>query len=250
MASNSDESVEDKLYIVFDFETNGVGKDPNNKYMPYTPDKSPLPRPNYPTQLAAMCMRGDGEVLSSFSTLIKGSKRMDPWVERNCTSITVEKCGEEGVPFKDAIKMLYSLSSFSDHPPTLVAHNIAYDWDTVLVPTSKEEAILSSPELEQMREWARYDTMVNEYTKNRLVNGKKVFFFRKIDAMIGPSLSDLAKHCNVPFDTSLAHDAMYDVSVTAKCLSFILRNGKRKYSKVREGDPSVPTLPKEGSLRN
>ena len=39
-------------YLIFDFETTGIGKDKENNYKSYDSTKCPLPRENYPVELS------------------------------------------------------------------------------------------------------------------------------------------------------------------------------------------------------
>ena len=65
-------------FLVFDFETTGVGKDATNGYKPYPPDRAPLPRANFPVELAWSVLEESGAVSQSGGALIRGAGRFDP----------------------------------------------------------------------------------------------------------------------------------------------------------------------------
>lgn len=201
-------------YLVFDFETTGVGKDAANGYRPYADDLMPLPRTNYPTELAAALVE-DGAVTARLHTLVRGARRLDPWVQRHCAHLSVERCEAEGVDFMDALAQLAALVARDPaRPCTLVAHNLQYDWDEVIVRTVRERKATDDAAFQTLRACAQHCTCVNEQTKA----DRSAYFFQRIGKWIGPKLEALARKYGVPFDASAAHDAAYDVHVTTCCL--------------------------------
>lgn len=100
------------LYLVIDFETTGVGKDAKNGYKNYPAALAPLPRPNYPVELAAELIDANGTVVDSMKTLISGAERLDPWVLENCPHLSVKTCERDGIPLIEAIGKLVDPDSF------------------------------------------------------------------------------------------------------------------------------------------
>lgn len=202
-------------YIVFDFETTGVGKDASNRYKPYTASKMPLPVKNYPVELAAVLLDNDGTILDRLSVIIKGAQRLDPWVLQNCPHLSIGRCDKEGVDFAEALGMLAELvTDPRDEGTMLVAHNMHYDWDDVILHTVEELQLKESKAFLKLSNCTRLCTMVNPDTKKQGTS----YFYKRINKWIGPSLCNLAHHFHVKYDTTLAHGAMYDAMVTAECL--------------------------------
>lgn len=201
-------------FLVFDFETSGIGVDKRNKYEPYPPDRMPLPRANFPIQVAAQRLDANGVCERSWSTLVFGVERMDPWVEANCPHLSVQRCAEEGVSFETALVGLANVAGMGDRDRcALVAHNLSYDWNEVIVRTATEMGLTSHPAYTFLQSLPRLCTCVNADTKR----DGTAYYFARIGKWIGPKLSDLAKSCGVDFEEDRAHDAEYDVSVTAAC---------------------------------
>lgn len=187
-------------FLVFDFETTGVGKDSRNGYKPYPPDLAPLPRPNFPVELAWSVVEADGSVSLSGGAVIRGAERLDPFVLENCPHLSVKRCDREGVSLEEAVEEM----ARAGEGCTLVAHNIAYDVE-VLRGASNAGPLLSLP---------RFCTCVNEEHKK----ARTAYYFKKIDTWIGPKLEKLAEKHGVPYDPAEAHSAAYDVEVTVGCL--------------------------------
>jgi DNA polymerase III epsilon subunit-like protein len=207
------------FYLVIDFETNGVGQDAQNGYKPHPPERAPLPRPNYPVQLAAELLNPHGTVVRSAQMLVSGAQRLDPWVITHCPHIRLEDCNHGGVDFAHAVRVLADMAGDDCRPCTLVAHNIQYDWDEVLCVTAATCAIEETPEFRRLASLPRHCTCVNEENKR----AKTSYYFQRIGRWIGPKLSALAHECGVAFDPARAHDAAYDVRVTSQCLVYLKR---------------------------
>ena len=105
-------------YLVFDFETTGIGKDSANGYGPYPTASQPLPHANYPVQLACELVNNQGSVLKSFQTLLTGAERLDPWVMANCPHLSINDCERDGVELSEAIQRMVDM--IGDEPCTLV----------------------------------------------------------------------------------------------------------------------------------
>jgi len=206
-------------YAVFDFETTGIGKDADRR--PYNDERIPSPRPNFPIELSVRVITQEGVEVASYHTLIRGATRFDPWVRTHCPHLTVERCERDGCSFKEALETFARL--IVPGKTTIVAHNIKYDWDEVIEQTANEMGLHESDAYRKLVACPQFDTMVNEFTKNNAVNGKKTFFFTRIQKWIGPKLSDLALHLKVPYDETKAHDATYDTQVTAQCTTALLK---------------------------
>lgn len=202
-------------YLVFDFETTGVGNDAKNQYKPYDRDLMPLPRENYPVELAAQLIDDGGRCLHKLHFLIKGARRLDPWVLQNCPHLSVARCDAEGIDFMEALRRM---AAVIDGECTLVAHNMQYDWFEVIVRTVHELNEETSPAYRKLERCQRYCTCVNPSTKG----DRSAFFFKKIGKWIGPKLSSLAQKNGVAYDPAAAHDAAYDVEITVQCLRSML----------------------------
>lgn len=200
----------DVRYIVIDFETTGVGED---RGRPYKKTQMPLPRANWPVELGAISIDENGNVLQKIYTTIKGAKRMNPWVEKNCPNVSVSKCESEGVEFSEALDMLATLIGDSTET-TIVSHNIQYDWDMVIQTTVKELGLNESESFRKLNTCDCFCTMVNSKTK---ADGS-AYYWAKIGRWIGPKLSDLTQKFNIDYDNGKAHDALYDATLAAKCL--------------------------------
>ena len=209
-------------YLVFDFETTGIGKDKKNKYHPYEDNLMPLPRENFPVQIAAWLIDSDGTILQKMNKIISGAIRFDPFVLENCPHLSIKDCERNGESFENILNAMSDMATDA----TLVAHNIQYDWDEVLLPTAKEIGCDCTEAFLKLKNCPRFCTCVNEKNKRN----KSAFFYRKLEKWIGPSLENLAKKYSIIYETDKAHDASYDVQITVQCLMkshpefFILKN--------------------------
>ncbi len=218
------------FYLVFDFETTGItGGSPNN----------------FPVQLACQLITETGTIIESFQTVIRGAKKLSDWTIKNCPHITIEKCMNEGI---DIIEVLEKISTIiGDMECTLVAHNLEYDWDTVLLPIIKEHELENNKHFKKIAQLERKCTMLDD------THGLK-YFHPRFKKYCGPKLCALAKRYHIDFDEKKAHDAMYDVDITRKCLSCILKdstskrkndylktysNKKSRYLEEAHGDPQL-----------
>ena len=204
-------------YLVFDFETTGVGRDSKNNYKPYPSSSEPLPCANYPVELACDLVDAEGVVHESFKTLIAGAERLDPWVEANCPHLSIKDCERDGMELSEVIKTLADM--IGDDPCTLVAHNIQYDWNTVLLASARRQKLHTSEPFQKLNSCPRFCTCVNEA---HIQNGSS-YYYAKIRKWIGPKLGDLASQYKVEYNTTDAHDAAYDVRVTRECLVHMIR---------------------------
>lgn len=203
-------------YLVFDFETSGVGKDSQNGYKPYKPERMPLPRANYPVQLAAEVLDENGDKIAAKQLLITGAVKFDPWVVRNCPHLSVDECNRHGVCFADAIRELAEMVDAPDF--VLVAHNMQYDWNDVMLCTARELQLEDMPAFRKLASLPRRCTCVNDHHKR----AGTAYYFAKIERWVGPSLASLAQECGVEYLSEKAHDAAYDVRVTSSCLRHAL----------------------------
>ena len=201
-------------YLVFDFETAGLDKDSANRFTPYTQDVAPLPRENYPMQLAAALVGDDETVYGEMSVLIRGVQRASPWVLEHCPDLGVERCNREGIDFMAALEQMAGMVKGANSPCTLVAHNIKYDWFDVIVRTVHERGMEQHDSFGTLASLPQWCTCINVLTKY----DRSAYFFSKIGQWIGPKLGTLAKKFEIDYDSAEAHDALYDVKVTTACL--------------------------------
>tara|TARA_B100001287_G_scaffold253392_1_gene236076 strand:+ start:446 stop:1120 length:675 start_codon:yes stop_codon:yes gene_type:complete len=197
------------FYLVFDFETTGFKSKLN--------ENQPIPE-NFPTQFACQLVTPLGNVIESYDTLIKGAVQLSQWSTKNCPHISIERCNNDGITIKDLLSNI--LNIIGDYNCTLVAHNIEYDWDRVLVAQAFAAGIQNSDEFRQLCKYDRLCTMVHETNRFWSCNHNK---------WCGPSLAKLALKNNIFFDSTQAHDAMYDVNITRQCLVEIIKNQSRTY---------------------
>lgn len=198
-------------FLVFDFETTGDDKDSENNYKPYSRNVGPLPYANHPTELAAAVVE-DGKIVDTTNIVICGAIRMSPWVIKNVTHLSVDRCDVEGIPFSEALESLAQL--IGNQPTTLVAHNMEYDYNNVLIPAVKYYKLEDSTSFKRISTCPRYCTMINDNTKAN----KTAYFWKKIQAWRGPTLFDLAVSHGVTVDIARRHQASYDVEITTQCL--------------------------------
>ena len=105
---------------------------------------------------------------------------------------------------------------------TLVAHNMEYDWTDVIAYTAKQFNLEGTEPFKKLCNLPRLCTCINSFTKKQ--NGPlKSYFYHKIQRHIGPSLEKLANYCNEEYNHDDAHDAMYDVDLTRKCLTCLIQ---------------------------
>ena len=211
-----------KTFLVFDYETSGVGE---CKGVPYSEEECPLPRANYPVQVAAQYMEfldGEFKLLGKETHLIQGVKRFDPWVQKNCSFLSVKECERDGLTFRESLKKLAGMISENDSC-TLVAHNIQYDWKEVIVKTVKELDMESDFSFQCLKNCEQFCTCVNDIHKQQGTS----YYYGKIGKWIGPNLKKLCQTYKVDYDENKAHEAMYDVDVTRQCFekgfSFLFR---------------------------
>tara|TARA_B110000008_G_C16963116_1_gene560959 strand:+ start:1173 stop:1805 length:633 start_codon:yes stop_codon:yes gene_type:complete len=198
-------------YLIFDIETNGIDKDKDNGYRPYPDESKPLPRENYPVEIGMCLIENDGAIVDTLKIIIQGAERLCPWVEENCQNVSLKTCEREGITFGDALSKMADM--IGDEPCTLVAHNIQYDWDDVIVVTAKELNLTENNSYLKLKKCPQYCTCINDHTKKN----RSAYYHKKLHKWIGPNLSNLAKKYDVKYDTCAAHDALYDVEITREC---------------------------------
>lgn len=224
-------------WCVFDFETNGLnsgGKE--NGYKPLPEEELPLPWPNYPTQLAARVVDDTGKVYETYQTLIRGATRLAPWVVENCTHLTLKKLERQGVEFSEALTALSKLietyteeeeedtaSGGTGSKIMLVAHNIKYDWEQVLLPTTRQLGLSDHPAFLHLQSLPRGCTCINQHR----MNDRSAYYWHKVQDTRGPRLAKLCESLGIEFEEDAAHDAQYDVLKTSECLVAMYAKGER-----------------------
>tara|TARA_B100000945_G_scaffold117771_2_gene93622 strand:+ start:1117 stop:1746 length:630 start_codon:yes stop_codon:yes gene_type:complete len=198
-------------YLIFDFETVGIDKNNDDGYKPYPIDEKPLPRENYPMEIGLCLIKEDGTIIKTDKIIIQGAERVSPWTEQNCHNISVQKCEREGIPFSETLKKMANM--IGEISCTLVAHNIEYDWDKVLLYTAKEMNLTNSPAFIKLNNCDRYCTCINETNKKN----KSAYFYNKLKKWMGPKLEKLCQRNNITYDAKSAHDSLYDVEITRQC---------------------------------
>lgn len=189
------------MYLFFDTETTGL---PQNWKAPVT-DTNNWPRV---TQLAWQLYDQDGKLISERCDLIKP----DGWVipdeeffrENN---MSTERCEREGVPLSEILKDFVEQVDGADY---LIAHNMAFD-----------EKVIGC-------EMIRMNSKFREEPKKICTMQESTNFCRMMPFRYGtykwPTLLELHKKLfNEEFDG--AHDALADVSATARCFFKLKEKG-------------------------
>lgn len=184
-------------FVCLDFETNGFPTKgaPRHEWT--------LPFCSYPIQLSVDIV-DEGVVHHAYDALIRGATQLAPWVREN-VPITLNDLHEKGKSIHDVIVDLATLLQEGD---TVVAHNAAFDLDTVLGRTSRRLGI-DTPELDRILTAPRFCTMRCAYSK--------VTFSKQ------PKMQDLCNHFEVRLDN--AHDARGDSAALAACVAEAWRRG-------------------------
>jgi len=191
------------FYLILDFETTGFSSDA-------------IPQ-NYPVQFACQLVTPSGNIIEEYQTFIKGAIQLSEWSKKNCPHITIEKCNSEGITMEQLLSKLVNI--VGDYNCTLVAHNIEYDWDKVMIPQIYKQNLHTSIEFTHLKKHDRLCTMLHD--KNKYWN-------RNLNKWCGPKLENMANKYNIDFDTNQAHDAMYDVDITRQCLAKLLKEPKNQ----------------------
>lgn len=205
-------------FLVLDFETTGLYTNSADRYVPYAADVAPLPRDNYPVELAAALVGADGRIEKEMTLLVRGATRLSPWVHAHCPHLSVAACERDGVDFMEALQRLSDMVVGTEQQGvaacTLVAHNLQYDWDEVIVRTVHERGETDHAAFVALNSLPKWCTCVNPFTKG----DRSAYYWRKLGKWIGPKLGDLCRKHGVAYDADAAHAALYDVQVTAQCL--------------------------------
>jgi len=179
------------MYLFFDTETTGL---PLNWNAPIT-NLSNWPRM---VQLAWMLFDSVGNKIDNNSYIIKPEGFTIPIEVSRIHGITTQKAIEEGVSLKVVLDEFYELINEAEY---LVAHNISFD-----------EKIVGAEFLRH-----KYNNPIPQ--KKKICTMKSSVDYCGLKGPYGnkwPKLSELHyKLFNTDFDD--AHDAMVDISITAKC---------------------------------
>ena len=194
-------------YLVLDFETTGWLSDER------TADcHKPLPRENYPTQIAVQAINMDGtQSVSLFSTFIIGATRFAPKAAEMVPFTVADT--ETGMSFADVVK---ELSKHVKPDDILTGHNLDYDLNVLQVTGAECDVDVSF-----ILNLNRFDTEFNEYTQSLKKNGRDVvYFWPKMNKMCGPNLDMLCSHLNIDRTDGehALHDARQDAIDTAECI--------------------------------
>jgi len=188
------------MYLFFDTETTGKVK---NWKAPVT-DLDNWPRI---TQIAWQVYDEDGNLLREFCSLIKpdGWEIPDEEFFRE-NNMSTERCEREGVPLGEILKDFIEQANGAKH---LIAHNINFD-DSVV----RAEMIRSGLEMNS--------------EINKICTMRESINFCQLPGMYGkykfPSLTELYNNLfSEGFDG--AHDAIADVSATARCFFKLKEQG-------------------------
>jgi DNA polymerase-3 subunit epsilon len=179
------------MYLFFDTETTGL---PKNWKAPVT-DLNNWPRL---VQLAYLFYDINGNKISGGDFIIKPSGFTIPTDASRIHGITTERANKEGVHILSVLQHFNSLIGQASY---LVAHNMSFD-----------EKIVGS-------EFLRNGIQNSIPSKNRICTMESTINFCAIDGLYGykwPKLSELHyKLFRTGFDE--AHNAVADISATAKC---------------------------------
>jgi len=176
-------------YLVFDLETNGIGK--------FRPPTQTV------TQLAFIKFDKDGNNLDQFSSLVKGATEINNSIPS--VKFTLEEIDSKGIDLKTVLEKFLDAI---DHNTILYAHNA--DFDTSIIKRDSLKYGLKLPANKivcTMRSSTNFCKIKNDY-------GYK-----------WPSLNELASILNVEHQEDSFHDALYDCNITKKCVLRGLQEG-------------------------
>lgn len=184
------------MYLVFDTETSDLPKfdrDPADKCQPHV------------VQLAAILCDKRFDEVASFNALIKPNNWIISSGAQNAHGISLDKCKEEGIDIKDALRVFHSFSKLASK---YIAFNIKFD---AFLLDCECARLMADP-----FDWSnQYCVMLasTPICKLPAKNGRNGFKW--------PKLCEAYQHFfNEGFDN--AHDAMADVRATARIYRHLL----------------------------
>jgi DNA polymerase-3 subunit epsilon len=195
--------------LFFDTETTGL---PSGKI--------PFNHPDQPAilQLGALLMTEDGEELDSIATLVKiGSKAIHPMAQA-AHGISAERANLEGITPVSALLSFHKMILDAD---MIVCHNFEFDFKLIkilahsLATETKDESILMLDEIEQVPYKCTMRATI-QFCALPFPSGRKGCKFPKLEEL----------HM-ILFNKKFAdaHDAMADVSATARCYFELVSRG-------------------------
>lgn len=178
-----DSIIKPKTYLVFDLETNGIGS--------FRPPTQTI------TQLAFIKFSNTGEILDTYSAILKGATQIK---NHPSVTITLDKINKEGIDPKIAIdKFLNSI----DENVTLCSHNYEFDKGLIMNHIDKWP---SNPSICTMRLSTDFCRLPKLGPASRYPGYKF------------PNLKELSTKLKIKSDETKFHDALYDCYITKECV--------------------------------
>lgn len=176
-------------YLVFDLETNGVGK--------FRPPTQTV------TQLAFIKFDENGNTLDQYSSLVKGATEINNSIPS--VKFTLDEINSKGIDLKTVLERFLDAI---DENTILYAHNAEFDSSIIKRDSAKYNLSLPKNKIVcTMRSSTNFCKIKNEY-------GFK-----------WPSLNELANSLGVSNEESNFHDALYDCKITKNCVLRGLEEG-------------------------
>ena len=188
-------------YLIIDFETNGIG--------------SFRPPTQYPIQVSYRLVDFACRVIESYTTLIKGATDIN-WPEKlgEC-KWTVDQLNREG---KTIDEVYNRIEKYLDNDTYIVGHNVDFDIGCLAYHTKKDKIQYQKRicTMKKSREFCQL-----EYANSKKEEKKKDNNAPK--KYKWPKLNELAEKLDITYESNDLHDAEYDVEITHKCLTELLK---------------------------
>ena len=175
-------------YIVFDLETNGIGK--------FRPPTQTI------TQIAFIKFNSNGQILDQYSTIVSGATDVNSDIDE--VKITLELIQNEGIDPALAYKRFLDAI---DDDMIIYAHNAEFDVNLL------KRALLGTD-----MGFPTNKVICTMREGTDLCKIKKTGPSVRYGGYKWPSLSELAMHFDVEKDDDNFHDALYDCQITKECI--------------------------------
>ena len=190
-------------YLVIDLETNGIGT-----FRPPT---------QYPIQVSYRLLDFACRVIDNYTSLVKGATEIN-WPESlgKC-KWTVEQLNQEG----KSIENIYSrIEKIIDEDTYIVGHNIEFDIGCIAHHVKKDK-LQFQKRICTMKKTTNFCQI--EYSNTSKTKTKKKVDENAPKKYKWPKLSELAEKLEVNYENDSLHDAEYDVEITHKCFTELLK---------------------------